>query len=72
MNQERLKGGRGGDLTLSLEVGQVQRNWPKQGAQSGDPPPEVGWGQWLKQGAQSGDPPPEVGRGQWLKQGEWG
>ena len=49
-NQERLKGGRGDDLTLSLEVGQVQRNWPKQGAQSGDPPPEVGRGQWLKQG----------------------
>ncbi len=45
-----------GLLTLSLEVGQVQRNWPKQGAQSGDPPPEVGRGQWPKQGEWGGRP----------------
>ena len=34
-----------GLLTPPLDVGQVQRKWPKQGARSGDPPTEVGQGQ---------------------------
>ncbi len=60
-----------GLLTPPLDVGQVQRKWPKQGARSGDLPPEAGQGQreWLKQGEWVDDPIPEVGR-KWLKQGE--